>query len=128
MLHTICKLGEHFTLREIQSTLEAGGSRMAMTTVYRNLPELERAGIVQRATAVEEAGNRAATWEHVWGRPHHDHLVCRACGRKVEFVYEALEVLQQEVARQHGFRLLSHSLELVGLCAACQEAASPASP
>jgi len=92
---------------------------MAITTIYRNLPALEKAGIIRRTTISEEEANKAATYEHVWGRPHHDHLVCSQCGNKVEFNYEALEVLQNEVARKYGYKLISHHLELVGLCPAC---------
>jgi Fur family ferric uptake transcriptional regulator len=117
-------LSKHFTPESIQETLASRGVRMAMTTIYRNLPVLERAGIIQRTTFSEEDKNEAATYEHVWGRPHHDHLLCQGCGKKVEFQYEALEVLQGEVARKHGFRLLHHHLELVGLCPDCDAKAT----
>ena len=97
----------------------AEGERVSVTTVYRNLPLLVAAGIVRRAPG--EAGGRAgARYEHVWGRRHHDHLVCVSCGSVVEFHYPAIEVLQEAVAAEHGFRLLRHSLELKGLCESCR--------
>lgn len=119
LLHVSCTLGAHFTPEQIQRTLAARGCHMAMTTIYRNLPAIERAGIIRRTTFREEDRNRAATYEHVWGRPHHDHLLCQGCGKKIEFTYDALEVLQDEVARKHGFRLAYHHLELVGVCPEC---------
>jgi Fur family ferric uptake transcriptional regulator len=119
LLHVSCELAAHFTPEGIQQTLAKQGSRMAMTTIYRNLPALEKAGIIRRTTFREEDNNGAATYEHVWGRPHHDHLLCQSCGKRVEFQYDALEVLQDEVARKHGFRLEYHHLELVGLCPDC---------
>jgi len=119
LLQVSCELATHFTPESIQQTLAARGARMAMTTIYRNLPLLENAGIIRRTTFSEEDKNEATTYEHVWGRPHHDHLLCQKCGKKVEFQYDALEVLQDEVARKHGFRLVRHHLELVGLCPDC---------
>jgi Fur family ferric uptake transcriptional regulator len=119
LLQVSCELGTHFTPESIQRTLTARGSRMAMTTIYRNLPALEKAGIIRRTTFREEENNGAATYEHVWGRPHHDHLLCQACGKRIEFQYDALEVLQDLVARKHGFRLVGHHLELIGLCSDC---------
>ncbi|MBI5508074.1 MAG: transcriptional repressor [Deltaproteobacteria bacterium] len=119
LLQVSCMLGAHFTPEDMRRTLAAGGSQMAMTTIYRNLPALTGAGIIRRTTFCEEDDNGAATYEHVWGRPHHDHLLCQRCGKKVEFSYDALEVLQEEVARRHGFRLLSHHLELIGVCLDC---------
>ncbi len=122
LLQVSCAIGSHFTPEGIQKSLAARGAKMAMTTIYRNLPALERAGIIQRTTFKEEDKNGASTYEHIWRRPHHDHLVCQACGKKIEFQYDALEVLQEEVARKHGFRLTSHHLELVGVCPDCERA------
>lgn len=119
LLQVSCELASHFTPERIQQTLASRGSHMAMTTIYRNLPALEEAGIIRRTTFREEESNGASTYEHVWGRPHHDHLLCQGCGKKIEFQYDALEVLQDEVARKHGFRLVYHHLELVGLCPEC---------
>jgi Fe2+ or Zn2+ uptake regulation protein len=62
-------------------------------------------------------------FELAFGRRHHDHLMCRRCGRVVEFRSSAIEDLQVEIARRHGFRLTSHVHELVGDCAACRRKA-----
>ena len=119
LLQAICDYGSHFTPEELQQHLMGNGLRMALTTIYRNLPPLEKAGIIRRTTFQEEKDRGATTYEHVWGRPHHDHLLCHVCGRTVEFQYDAIEVLQEEVARRHGFRLEAHHMELVGLCSEC---------
>ena len=123
LMKAMCNYKTHFTPEEIGRAVSDMGYPMAMTTIYRNLPALESAGIIQRTTFQEEQARGAATYEHVWGRPHHDHLVCQACGRKVEFQYEAIEVLQEQVAQKHGFKLKSHHLELIGLCPECSEKA-----
>ena len=120
LLQVIGDLSTHFTPDDLAQALRGRGQAMAMTTIYRNLPALEEAGLIARTTFREETRNGAATYEAIFGRPHHDHLVCQACGKKIEFQYEALEVLQEEVARKNGFTLASHHLELVGLCPRCQ--------
>jgi Fur family ferric uptake transcriptional regulator len=68
------------------------------------------------------------SYEAAAGLRHHDHLVCRSCGRVVEFEYEAIEVLQREVAARHGFTLEGHHLQLVGRCADCAGAARAGGP
>ena len=73
-----------------------------------------------RASSVEETGRETVQYEHVWGRAHHDHLVCLHCGKQVEFQYPAIDVLQEEVAREYGFELKRHHLELIGVCADCR--------
>lgn len=119
LMQAMCNYKEHFTPEELGKSLAENGNPMAMTTIYRNLPAFESAGIIQRTTFQEEQHKGAATYEHVWGKPHHDHLLCQACGLKVEFQYEAIEVLQEQVAQKHGFKLLTHHMELIGLCSEC---------
>jgi Fur family ferric uptake transcriptional regulator len=50
---------------------------------------------------------------------HHHHLVCRSCGRTVEVSGPTVENWATAIAEEHGFRDVSHTLELFGICAAC---------
>ena len=47
---------------------------------------------------------------------HHHHLVCRECGRTVEFLAPKLEASMSAIAGDHGFTDLDHTLEVFGLC------------
>ncbi len=49
----------------------------------------------------------------------HDHLICTDCGAIIEFEDSRIEQLQERVASEHGFQIVSHRLELFGLCAKC---------
>ena len=100
--------------------LARSGTPVVLTTVYRNLPLMERAGIVRR-TGYHDSRDGRTRYEHVWGQEHHDHLVCSRCGRRVEFHYPAIEILQDAVARDHGFVLERHHMELIGICSECRE-------
>ena len=50
---------------------------------------------------------------------HHHHLVCRSCGRTVEVSGPAVETWANAVAAEHGFRDVSHDLEIFGTCGDC---------
>jgi Fur family ferric uptake transcriptional regulator len=89
---------------------------MSVATVYRNLPVFCEAGILRR-TCLSSGEN---LYEVVRGRRDHDHLICSGCGRVVEFVYDAFDVLQRAVAEKHGFLPRSHHLEIIGLCPGCR--------
>jgi len=52
-------------------------------------------------------------------RSHHHHLVCRTCGRTEEIEGAAVERWAAQVAHEHGFTDVDHTVELLGLCAAC---------
>jgi Fur family ferric uptake transcriptional regulator len=109
----------HFTLEELVEEVVQSDTRASRATVYRGLPILIEAGILQPVLVSDEPRR----FELAFGRRHHDHLLCRRCGRVVEFRSSAIEDLQPKIAARHGFRLTSHLHELVGDCAPCRRAA-----
>ena len=108
----------HFTLEELVEEVVQNDTRASRATVYRGLPILIEAGILQPVLVSDEPRR----FELAFGRRHHDHLLCRRCGRVVEFRSSAIEEQQTAIAARHGFRLASHLHELVGDCAACRRA------
>jgi len=106
----------HFSADELHESLRRHGSRSSRATVYRTLGHLVGAGLLRRYDLPE----RSALYEPVFGRTHHEHLVCDACGAILEFVQEDIERLQDEICRQHRFRPLRHSLQIHGICDSCQ--------
>lgn len=101
--------------QEVYADLRAGGERIGLTTVYRALQALADAGEVDvlRADSGETVYRRCATGAH------HHHLVCRSCGRTVEVRGPAVERWARRVAAEHGFRDVSHTVEVFGVCADC---------
>lgn len=81
--------------------------RISIATVYRTVRLLEESGILTR----HDFGDGRARYEEV-SEEHHDHLIDIDTGDVIEFHNEAIEKLQEEVARQLGFRLVDHRLEL----------------
>ncbi len=106
----------HFDIDELVADLTAQGVDASRATVYRALPLLMKAGIIQQTVSPGERRR----YEAAVGQEHHDHLLCTRCGKLVEFQFEAFEVLQREVASKYGFRLTGHSHELFGVCAQCE--------
>ena len=43
---------------------------------------------------------------------HHDHMVCVETGDVTEFINDDIERLQKEIAAEHGYELIDHSLVL----------------
>jgi Fur family ferric uptake transcriptional regulator len=105
----------HYPIEDLIADLKTRGIRGSKATVYRTLPLLAEAGILQPAIVAGDT----KSYETTFGREHHDHLICVACGKVVEFGFEAFEILQREVAGRYGFRLETHYHELVGTCPEC---------
>jgi Fur family ferric uptake transcriptional regulator len=112
----------HFSVEELVRVLHAQGVRDAhVATVYRAVPLMIEAGLIQPALI---ARGDSQHYEAAFEREHHDHLVCTACGRIVEYQSEAMEALQREVAARYGFELDDHVHELRGRCRECRRAGS----
>lgn len=105
---------EHLTSEEIHRRVSRQHPEIGFSTVYRTLRLLVEANIAS------ERHFRDGVARYEVRQPHHDHLVCLACGKILEFELEAIEALQEEVARQHGFQLVSHRHELYGHCKGCR--------
>lgn len=121
LLKAVCNYKEHFQAGDIASDLKKSGLSISLTTIYRNFPLMEEAGIIRRTSMYEDRDRGGATYEHIWGHGHHDHLICSRCGLKVEFHYPAIEALQELVAEEYDFKLNNHHFELIGLCGSCRE-------
>ena len=101
----------HLTADEVYKILLKEGTDTGLATVYRVLTQFEQAGLLVRHHF--ESGK--AVFELNQGG-HHDHLVCLQCGRVEEFYDEAIEKRQITVARERGFAIHEHSLQIYADC------------
>ncbi len=108
---------EHFEAEQLVERLarRSDGKRVSRSTIYRRLKELEEAGLIRK---VARPDNRDV-YEHDYGYPQHDHLICNRCGNLIEFHNDEISELLEQVAREHGFRMDGHRLEVSGLCNDC---------
>lgn len=100
--------------QEIWEQLRRCGEAIGLTTVYRTLQALADAGEIDvlRTDSGESVYRRCSAH-------HHHHLVCRHCGRTVEVEGPAVERWAERVAAEHGFRDVSHTVEIFGSCGSC---------
>ena len=103
-----------------QEILERGRqihARLGLVTVYRTLELFSRLNLVRRVHREDGCQGYVLT-----SPGHHHVLLCRDCGRAVEFPGgDDLQVLIQRVEGETGYRVEGHLLQLSGLCPACQE-------
>ncbi|MHB1220535.1 MAG: ferric iron uptake transcriptional regulator [Gammaproteobacteria bacterium] len=108
----------HLSAEDIYKELMESGDVIGLATVYRVLTQFEEAGLVMRHHF--EGGQSVFELDH---GTHHDHLVCVKCGKVEEFVDSIIEKRQQEIAKETGFTITDHSLNIYGICSACQRLA-----
>lgn len=101
---------DHPDVEEVYRRASAQDPRISLSTVYRTVRLFENEGILER----HEFGDEKRARYEPAGHGHHDHLINVKTGEVIEFRNEQIEKLQEAVARELGFRLIGHRLELFG--------------
>lgn len=106
----IASADDHPDVEELHRRAAAIDRRISISTVYRTVKLFEDAGIIER----HDFRDGRARYETV-PEEHHDHLIDMRTGHVIEFRSEEIEKLQEFVARELGYRLVGHRLELYGV-------------
>jgi len=101
---------DHPDVEEVYRRANKIDARISLSTVYRTLKLFAEKGILER----HDFGHGRGRYEEA-SRDHHDHLIDVDSGRVIEFRNEDIEALQDRIARELGFKLVGHRLELYGI-------------
>ena len=107
------------TIDQIIDKLKEGKHPMNQSTVYRIVESLYEHNIVEKNYS--SISNSTLIQLHT---PHHHHyLICQMCHKMFPIescpIHDAIESI--EVTKK--FKVISHNLEIIGLCESCQKKA-----
>ena len=115
ILAIMMKEAAYISPEEIWQKLKGQFDRIGLPTVYRNLEELAAGGVI--TTVIHP--NRQLYYHYCPNRDHHHHFICVACRRVEDVDICGLETMEREVGRKVGGRVLSHVVQVNGLCRVC---------
>ncbi len=101
---------DHPDVEELHRRAAAVDPRISLSTVYRTVRLFEDEGIIEK----HDFRDGRSRYETV-PEEHHDHMIDVETGPVIEFHSPEIEALQERIAREHGFRLVGHRLELYGV-------------
>ena len=101
---------DHPDVEEVYRRASERDPRISIATVYRTVRLFDEADILER----HEFGDGRSRYEEVTDE-HHDHLIDIQTGKVIEFHNQEIEALQDRIAKEYGFRLVGHRLELYGV-------------
>lgn len=107
ILDVLARSQDHPDVVELHRRVTAVDPRIAIATVYRTVNLLQEKGVLERHTFAD-GRSRYETAD----QEHHDHFINVETGDVTEFRSDEIERLQEEIARQHGFAIVSHRLEI----------------
>lgn len=105
----------HATPEEVAAHVRLQHPTINLSTVYRNLEALEKAGLIIHT----HLGHGGATF-HAAEDAEHVHLVCGVCGAVSEAPIEVTTDLVDALNEEHGFRTDVRHFAIYGTCKACR--------
>ena len=106
----LSEANDHLDAAEVYRRAADLDPRISMATVYRTIRLFEDCNVLERLNF----GDGRVRYEEA-SREHHDHLIDVKSGKIIEFQNTEIERLQREVAREFGYELVDHRLELYGI-------------
>jgi Fe2+ or Zn2+ uptake regulation protein len=113
LLRTLFDAKEHRTAEELAAEVQLQAPDIHLSTIYRNLDELEKLGVIVHS----HLGHGAATY-HLASTVH-GHFVCEECGRMIEAPETMFAGLAQAAKSNFGFTIDPHHFAMLGRCADC---------
>ena len=116
ILNEVLKIINHFDADELFLKIKQKGKKVSRGSIYRTLPLLVKSGIIRKVAFIE----RHTHYEQIYGRKHHEHLICTKCGRIIEFFDQRIKQALDYVIKENEFEVEGHKVEITGLCKKCQ--------
>ena len=120
LLQLIRGAGGHIDAKELYRRATREDESISLATVYRNLHLFKELGLVD-----ERRLGQVRCYYEIKQTPEHQHLVCRGCGKIIEFESPLIRELVDKVQREHGFNVTKAELYLEGYCEQCKEKTVP---
>jgi Fur family peroxide stress response transcriptional regulator len=116
VLKVLAYSNSHPSAETIYSELIEHYPTMSLATVYKTIALLKQKGEVLELE-FSDLGNR-----YDGKKPYsHPHVICTGCGTIIDPSMHNLEDITQKMAKETGFKIMTHRLDFYGLCPDCQK-------
>jgi len=106
----------HFDVESLFVFMKSKNYRVSRATLYNTIELLLNSNLVIR----HQFGKNIAQFERAYKYKQHDHLVCKECGKVIEFCDPRIQQIQTTISKLMDFGVEYHSLYFYGTCAECR--------
>ena len=115
ILAALQKMNSHPAIDEVYAEIQKEHPAISKTTVYRNLRQLAKEGII-RQVSLPDGLER---YDRVTAKHH--HFKCRNCSGIYDVEIEYLESINGKVQEKYGFEVDRHDVVFTGVCLKCKK-------
>jgi len=116
IVEVISKMKCHFDVDKLSGDLYKSGSNISRASIYRTIPLLVESGLLSKCLRQ----NGKFCYSYAPEGEHHDHLVCKKCGKIIDFLDDKLEKDNESICKKYGFKHVEHTLKIEGYCSECK--------
>ena len=118
VVELVCRHKSPLSAAEIITALKRRSLEVNKTTVYREIHFLLEKRILREVDLLEGMKR----YEILDESGHHHHMICLKC-RSIQCIEMGhdLDAIEAQIFKSHDFKVLSHTLEFVGLCGKCHD-------
>ncbi|SDG78530.1 Fur family transcriptional regulator [Halanaerobium congolense] len=106
----------HFTAEDLFAAVKKKDQDIGMATIYRTLELMQNLKIIN----VHNFNEDSRIYELYSEESHHHHLICKKCGKLVEFSDQDIDYLESELEAKYDFKVTEHKLRFYGYCRDCK--------
>lgn len=109
---------KHYSAEELYDKVKEINPDVGLATIYRSLEILCELGIAYQL----DFDNNYRRYElNLEEGKHHHHLICKKCGRIIEFNDDDLEGFENKLEDNYNFIIKEHRIKFYGICDDCQK-------
>jgi Fe2+ or Zn2+ uptake regulation protein len=110
----------YLSTEEVWRKMKGRFNKIGLPTIYRNLEELSQGGVVIKIVHPD----RKLYYYFCRNRGHHHHFICVSCKRVEDLRFCGAREIEDEVVNRIGGHVVSHLLQVFGLCEGCLDAST----
>ena len=117
ILQILLNIDDHLNAEEVLSIVKIKypDQKIGIATIYRTLNFLEEVNLISSISFGKDGKKYEGNSDQ-----HHDHIICTDSGKIVEFLDESIELKQEKIALDNGFKITDHTMQIFGVCGDCQ--------
>lgn len=108
VLEDIVTSDEHRDCDQIHISVNKKNNQVSKATVYRTVDVLLQHDFIRKL----DIGDGSIRYESKLDSPHHDHMICIETGDIIEFVDDRIEKIQDQIAKEKGYKIIKHVHQL----------------
>jgi Fur family peroxide stress response transcriptional regulator len=123
ILRVLAESRGHPSVEQIYERIEADFPTTSLATIYKTIT------LLKEMDEVLELGFADGSNRYDGHKPYpHPHLICTQCGEILDLEVPTLGEILQQVSHDIGYEIVSHRLDLYGICSRCRVGDSQSDP